>query len=147
MKYAVIVVPDKDGYGAWSPDFLGCVALGDTVDEAVKSMKDAIASRIEGMKIYEETCPEPMSQCAYVAADGYSKKYAVVIEKIESSYSAYMPDIPGCSAIGDTAEMVLQDLKEALVSYFYGLKEAGEPIPEPIAQCAYIEPEISIHST
>lgn len=68
-------------------------------------------------------------------------KYAVVIEKAESNYSAYAPDVPGSIATGDTVEDTIKMMKEALEFHFRGMKKDGDPIPEPSSQCVYIEAE------
>lgn len=57
--------------------------------------------------------------------------YAVVIEKGETSYGAYVPDLPGCVAVGETLEEVETLIKEAIQIYLEVLQEDGLPIPEP----------------
>jgi predicted RNase H-like HicB family nuclease len=66
-------------------------------------------------------------------------KYAVVIEKAEKNYSAYIPDVPGCVAVGATVEEVRQTLMEALASHLELMRQAGEPIPEPSTIADYVE--------
>ena len=66
-------------------------------------------------------------------------KYAVVIEKGESSYGAYVPDLPGCIATGKTREEVLRLIHEAIEFHIQGLKEDGETIPEPSSSIEIIE--------
>ena len=66
-------------------------------------------------------------------------KYAVVIEKAEHNYSAYVPDLPGCVAVGDTIEEVEQLIREAIVFHIEGLREDGSPIPEPTTLCEYVD--------
>lgn len=66
-------------------------------------------------------------------------KYAVVIEKGESSYGAYVPDLPGCIASGETREEVLRLIHEAIEFHIQGLKEDGETIPEPASSIEIIE--------
>ena len=65
-------------------------------------------------------------------------EYLVIIEKTDKNYSAYLPDIPGCIATGDTKEDVLNKLKKALVMHVEGLREDGLSIPEPMAQSVYV---------
>jgi predicted RNase H-like HicB family nuclease len=65
-------------------------------------------------------------------------EYLVIIEKTDRNYSAYLPDIPGCIATGDTKEDVLNRLKKALVMHVEGLREDGLPIPEPTSQSVYV---------
>ncbi|MBD2541215.1 type II toxin-antitoxin system HicB family antitoxin [Coleofasciculus sp. FACHB-SPT36] len=57
-------------------------------------------------------------------------RYAIVIEKLESNYSAYVPDLSGCVAIGVTLEEMEQQIKEASVFNLDGLRGEGLPIPE-----------------
>lgn len=57
--------------------------------------------------------------------------YLVVIEKGENSYGAYVPDLPGCIAAGETREEALQLIQEAIVFHLEGLKEGGQPVPLP----------------
>ena len=58
-------------------------------------------------------------------------KYMVVIEEGKTSYGAYVPDLPGCVAIGETREEVLELIKEALELHLEDLREKGESIPKP----------------
>ena len=58
-------------------------------------------------------------------------KYAVVIEKGESSYGAYVPDLPGCVAAADTREETLRLIHDAIEFHIQGLKKDGNAIPEP----------------
>ncbi|MYB77759.1 MAG: type II toxin-antitoxin system HicB family antitoxin [Chloroflexi bacterium] len=66
-------------------------------------------------------------------------KYAVVIEKTPQSYSAYVPDLPGCVATGETQEEVTQNIHEAIAFHLEGMREDSEPIPEPQASTVVIE--------
>jgi len=66
-------------------------------------------------------------------------RYAVVIEKGETSYGAYVPDLPGCIAAGETKDEVIKLIHEAIEFHIEGLKENGEPIPEPSSDIEYIE--------
>ncbi len=66
-------------------------------------------------------------------------KYAVVIEKGETSYGAYVPDLPGCIAVGETREDVLHLIHEAIEFHIQGIKEDGEIIPEPASSIEIVE--------
>ncbi len=66
-------------------------------------------------------------------------QYTVIIEKGESSYGAFVPDLPGCIAAGDTKEETLQLIKEAIEFHLEGLKEDGKTIPEPHCSSEVIE--------
>ena len=61
-------------------------------------------------------------------------RYAVVIEKGERNYSAYVPDLPGCVSVGDTAEEVKLEIREAIEFHLEGMREDGLPIPKPSAR-------------
>ena len=67
-------------------------------------------------------------------------KYAVVIEKAEGNYSAYVPDLPGCIATGSTVQEVESELREAIAFHIEGMREDGTPVPEPTSKVEYIEP-------
>lgn len=66
-------------------------------------------------------------------------RYAVVIEAAEGNYSAYVPDLPGCVAVGDTVEDIEQMIREAIEFHLEGMRLNGERIPEPSSLCQYVE--------
>jgi predicted RNase H-like HicB family nuclease len=66
-------------------------------------------------------------------------KYAVVIEKAEGNYSAYVPDLPGCVATGATIQGVESEIREAIAFHIEGMRGDGLPIPEPASRVEYIE--------
>jgi predicted RNase H-like HicB family nuclease len=66
-------------------------------------------------------------------------RYAVVIEKGESSYGAYVPDLPGCVAAGDTKEEAIRLIQEAIEFHIEGLKEEGESVPPPSSSVEFVE--------
>lgn len=66
-------------------------------------------------------------------------RYAVVIEKADENYSAYVPDLPGCVATGATLEEVEQEIREAIRFHIDGLKADGVPVPAPTSIAEYIE--------
>lgn len=66
-------------------------------------------------------------------------KYAVVIEQGPTSYGAYVPDLPGCVATGDTREEVIKLIQEAIEFHIEGLKEDGQPIPPPSSSVEFID--------
>ena len=59
--------------------------------------------------------------------------YLVVIEHEGDAWGAYCPDLPGVGVAGDTREEVEQLIREAIAFHVEGLREAGDPIPEPSA--------------
>ncbi len=66
-------------------------------------------------------------------------KYAVVIEKTQSNYSAYVPDLPGCVATGSTIEEVEKEIREAIEFHIEGMRQDGEFVPQPSSSVEYIE--------
>lgn len=66
-------------------------------------------------------------------------RYAVVIEKAEANYSAYVPDLPGCVATGGTLEEIQQEIREAIEFHIEGMREEGLPVPEPGSQVSYVD--------
>ena len=60
-----------------------------------------------------------------------TKEYLAIYEWAGSNYSAYVPDLPGCVAVGDTLEETERLMKEAIELYIEALREEGQPIPEP----------------
>ena len=70
-------------------------------------------------------------------------RYAIVIEKTEGNYSAYVPDLPGCVATGPTVEAVEEDIREAIRFHIDGLREDGLPVPAPTSIADYAEVDLS----
>ena len=66
-------------------------------------------------------------------------RYAIVIEKADDNYSAYVPDLPGCVATGATVEEVEQEMRSAIRFHIDGLKEDGLPVPRPTSIAEYVE--------
>jgi len=66
-------------------------------------------------------------------------RYAVVIERSENNYAAYVPDLPGCVATGDTLEQTETGIREAIEFHVEGLREDHLPVPEPRTVCEYVE--------
>ena len=65
-------------------------------------------------------------------------KYAIVIEKAENNYSAYVPDLPGCITTGKSLEETRRLMREAIEFHIEGLKLHGDPVPQPTSICEYI---------
>ena len=66
-------------------------------------------------------------------------RYAVVIEKAVGNYSAYLPDLPGCVATGDTVVAVESEIREAIRLHIDGLQVDGIVVPQPTSIAEYIE--------
>jgi predicted RNase H-like HicB family nuclease len=65
--------------------------------------------------------------------------YLVIYERAEDGgWSAHTPDLPGCYAAGDTKEEVERLMREAIPFHISGMREAGQPIPEPTTSVGYI---------
>ncbi len=75
------------------------------------------------------------------------KKYAVVIELAGENYSAYVPDLPGCVAVGDTIAEAEREIAEAIEFHIEGLREDGLPIPEPRTVVEYVVAPASASET
>lgn len=66
MKYLVIIEISETGFGAYVPDLPGCIAAGETRDEAVSLIQEAILFHIEGLMAYDDPIPEPKSQGVWI---------------------------------------------------------------------------------
>jgi predicted RNase H-like HicB family nuclease len=66
-------------------------------------------------------------------------RYAIVIEKADGNYSAYVPDLPGCVATGKTTEEVESQIREAIEFHLEGMREDGSPIPQATSRVEYLE--------
>jgi predicted RNase H-like HicB family nuclease len=67
------------------------------------------------------------------------KSYAVVIEKTGTGFGAYVPDLPGCVSTGRTIEETELNIREAIEFHLEGMREDGEPIPEPTTVTISVE--------
>lgn len=59
------------------------------------------------------------------------KKYQIIIEKTDTGFSAYSPDLPGCASTGATREEVEANIREAIQFHIDGLKQEGYEVPDP----------------
>jgi predicted RNase H-like HicB family nuclease len=66
-------------------------------------------------------------------------RYLVVIERGETSWGAHVPDLPGCVAVGETREEVLQLIREAIEFHIESLQEDGLPLPPPSSEGVFVE--------
>ncbi len=69
------------------------------------------------------------------------EKYLIVIEKSESGFSAYSPDVLGCIATGETFDQILANMKSALAFHLKGLLEDGDDIPPSRGVESYLDAE------
>lgn len=66
-------------------------------------------------------------------------RYAIVIEKAEANYSAYVPDLPGCVAAGATVAEVEAEIREAIRFHIEGLRADGLAVPVPTSMAEYVD--------
>ena len=69
-------------------------------------------------------------------------KYAVVIERTKTGYSAYPPDLPGCGMAASSLEEVESLIREAIEFHTGGLQQHGQSIPEPTSLCEYVDAKV-----
>jgi predicted RNase H-like HicB family nuclease len=67
------------------------------------------------------------------------KRFLVVVERTDTGYSAYSPDLPGCITTGRSPEEVRENMQEAIECHLEGLRLEGLPIPDPTSESAYVE--------
>ena len=70
---------------------------------------------------------------------GPMKRYAVVFEKADKNWAAYVPDLPGCITTGKTLDETKQNIREAVELHLEAMREVGDPIPEPTADVDFVE--------
>jgi predicted RNase H-like HicB family nuclease len=66
-------------------------------------------------------------------------EYLVVLEKGKSSYGAYVPDLPGCVAVGETRREVLKLIREGIELHIEALRDAGEAVPAPTSRSQVVK--------
>ncbi len=66
-------------------------------------------------------------------------RYAIVIEKAAANFSAYVPDLPGCVAVGRTEAETQEAIREAIELHIEGARADGIPIPSPSSRVEYVE--------
>jgi predicted RNase H-like HicB family nuclease len=75
----------------------------------------------------------------YAQCTKVMRRYAIVIEDAGTNLAAYVPDLPGCVATGDSAEEVGRLIREAIELHLAGLEEDGLPLPEPSSRVEYVD--------
>lgn len=68
-----------------------------------------------------------------------SMRYAVIIERSETGFGAYVPDLPGCVAAAASRDEVVQLIQEAIEFHIEGLKQDGQPVPEPVSSIEFVD--------
>lgn len=66
-------------------------------------------------------------------------RYVVILEQSDGGFGAYVPDLPGCIAVGETREEALRLIREAVELHLEGMREEGLPVPEPSSSSEYVE--------
>lgn len=66
-------------------------------------------------------------------------KFTVLVEKGPTSFGAWLPDLPGCVAVGKTREEALELLAEAIPMHIAAMREEGDEVPVPVTSAAELE--------
>jgi predicted RNase H-like HicB family nuclease len=66
-------------------------------------------------------------------------KYLFILEKTDTGFSAYSPDLPGCVAAGETREETEREMKEAIEFHIEGLRLKGDEVPKPSSLASYCD--------
>ena len=69
------------------------------------------------------------------------KRFAVVFEKADSNWAAYVPDLPGCITTGSSLQETKHNIREAIELHLEAMREVGEPIPAPTSDVDFVELE------
>ena len=70
---------------------------------------------------------------------GEAVDFLVVVEKAETSYGAYVPDLPGCVAVGDSRREVLKLIRKGIPLHIRAMRDAGEPVPVPSSKSEIVK--------
>lgn len=65
--------------------------------------------------------------------------YLVILEQGSRSFGAYVPDLPGCAVVAETREEALRLIREAIPLHLQGLRDDGNPIPQPASTTEYVQ--------
>jgi len=69
-------------------------------------------------------------------------RYGCVIEKTKTGFSAYVPDLPGCSATGKTKAQIRRRIQEAVAIHLHSMIEEGDRIPKPTTEFEYMDIQV-----
>jgi len=83
------------------------------------------------------------SASSQILRQAVTMKYLVIIEKGPSSFGAYVPDLPGCVAVGDTTDEVKELIREAIDLHIEDMRNRGEVVPTPTAASEYVEARVA----
>jgi len=70
--------------------------------------------------------------------------FVVIIEKGPNNFSAYVPDLPGCTSAGYTYEETLENIREAIQGHLEVMREYGDPIPQPASEAVLVSVETNV---
>lgn len=80
-----------------------------------------------------------ITEACRLEMEGVAMQFAVIVEEGPNSFGAYVPDLPGCIAAGDSKEEVLDLIKEAIALHLEGMRENGEPPPRILTTVAMVK--------
>jgi predicted RNase H-like HicB family nuclease len=66
-------------------------------------------------------------------------KFLVILERTETGFSAFSPDLPGCVATGTTREETEKNMREAIAFHVEGMHQEGLELPQPHSSSTYLE--------
>jgi predicted RNase H-like HicB family nuclease len=66
-------------------------------------------------------------------------KYAVIFERAENNWAAYVPDLPGCISTGKTLEETERNIREAIQGHLKTMHDYGQPVPPPTSLAKEVE--------
>ena len=66
-------------------------------------------------------------------------KYLVVVEGGPTSFGAYVPDLPGCAAVGESREEVVELIRDAIELHLEAMREQGDTLPEPMSTAELVD--------
>ncbi len=73
------------------------------------------------------------------ANNGTLREYTVILETGSTNVGAWVPDLPGCVSVGKTPEEAEANMREAISFHLQGMREDGEPVPEPVAPTVQVK--------
>ena len=138
MQYLVIISKCPNNYAAGSPDVLGCVSVGDTLEEMKANIREALEFHFEGMLEDGETLPEPTARA--VVVEGYN----VAIHKEGDGWRAFAEDLWPVLVAADTPKRAEALIREVLPDYLSGLRDCGQPVPEPTSVIVYVDVNLPV---
>jgi predicted RNase H-like HicB family nuclease len=139
VRYAVVIEKTAAGYSAYCPDVPGCVSTGDTTKATRENFRHALRERFHVLRSLGRAIPEPSVYVEALDAGAAVSRYVAIYAKTGTGYSAHVPDLPGCIATGRNHEQTKRRMAEAVEMHIAGMREDGEPIPEPAYIADWVE--------